>query len=59
MSVKEDLTMKFQSLPSVCVCMRVHACVHACVHLCDANVSRHLAGPKVTLAVTDQSGLAE
>lgn len=33
--------------------------VHACVHVCDANVSRHLAGPKVTLAVTDQSGLAD
>lgn len=25
----------------------------------EANVSRHLTGPKVTLAVTDQSGLAE
>lgn len=39
-------------------------CVYMCVRwftqpMCEANVSRHLAGPKVTLAVTDQSGLAE
>lgn len=25
----------------------------------ETDVSRHLVGPKVTLAVTDQSGLAE
>ncbi len=35
---------------NVCACLLSHS---------EANVSRHLAGPKMTLAVTDQSGLAE
>ncbi len=36
----------------------VYVCVRWLTHG-EANVSRHFAGPKVTLAVTDQSELAE
>jgi len=45
---------------SMCVCVCVCVCVLSHTHTHgDANMSRHLAGPKVTLAVTDQSGPAE
>lgn len=48
----DEIRLKRRSEPWVSVCVRW-------LTRCEANVSRHLTGPKVTLAVTDQSGLAE
>lgn len=48
----DEIRLKRRSEPWVSVCVRW-------LTRGEANVSRHLTGPKVTLAVTDQSGLAE
>lgn len=48
----EELPLKRHGEPSACLCVFWLAGG-------EANVTRHLAGPKVTLVVTDQSGLAE